>query len=345
MPYITQTRDLTLQYLGYDRDIDSFRSATNQTFTPGSLVQMAPRGTGTTVANVEVYPDYATVQLPAITANNSYTLMGVVADTWPGFGGSVSPGVYLSSTNVPGVLTRGTHGVDIVLRGYHPSILLDQSGTAAVTLVNGCGIVASRATAGYGQGLGIATAAETMGVAAIAALPATGFGSSLTAAALAQATAVFTIAGTPTLGDVYIFTNTAPWTTAAPGVAQTISWTTPPLTAGQAATATTAALAALTYLNAQPSFSQYYTATQVAGVITWTVNTLANTFQVTAGSGTTITDQYNLSVSGMIVNNATNGFTISAAVGAGTVSTLTATTQWAGGTGYKGVVPGYVVPS
>ena len=146
MPYIVQTRDLTGQYLGFDRDIDTFRPAVSQTFTPGLCVQMAPRGLTTATANVEVYPDYATVQIPPITANNSFAIMGVVAETWPGFGGSITPNNYTSGSST--TLQRGTTGVDIVLRGYHPAVLVDQSGTGAVTLVNGGGLVASRATAG-----------------------------------------------------------------------------------------------------------------------------------------------------------------------------------------------------
>lgn len=336
MPYAVQTRDLTGQYLGFDRDIDSFRPALNTTFTPGLAVHMVDQ-------SLQVYPDYATVGLPSTTIGVTQNcLMGIVSEIWPGFGGSVVPGNFTSATSA--TLQRGTTGVDIVLRGYHPALFIDQSGGGAVTLVNGLPVVPSVVTAGYGQGVATATATGGLGTIAIAALPVGAFfGSSLTAAALAQAAATFTIAGTPTVGDIYSYTVTAPFTTTAPGVGQIYTYTVPPLTAGQAATATTAALAVLTYLNAQPNFSQYFTATQVAGVITWTVNALANPFQVTFGSGTTVTAQYNLSVSGMIVNNATNGFAVTAAkIGVGT---NVVTTQFAGGTGYKGTIPVYVLPS
>jgi ABC-type iron transport system FetAB permease component len=115
------------------------------------------------------------------------------------------------------------------------------------------------------------------------------------------------------------------------------------LTAAQAVSVTTAAAAVVAYLNSQPSYSQYMTASNVAGVITNTINALSTAFLVTAGSGTTVTDSYYLSISGMIVNNASNGWTIAASSTGGTIANVT--TQWAGGTGYKGTVPGYVPPS
>lgn len=340
MPYTVQTRDLTGQYLGFDRDIDTFRPAINTTFTPGLAVKLVDQ-------SLQVFPDEATIGLPGTTIGATQNLlMGIVADTWPGFSGSIAPPQFTSGTST--TLQRGTTGVDVVLRGFHPALFIDQSGAGAVTIVNGLPIVPSvvAASAGRGQGVATATATGGLGTIAVAMLPvgAALFGSSLTAAALAQATATFTIAGTPTVGDVYTYTVDAPFSTANPGVRQIFTYVIPPLTAAQAVSATTAALAVLTFLNAQPSFSQYYTATQAAGVITWTVNALANPFQVTFGSAGVLTAQYNLSISGMILNNAAaGGFVVTAAVVG--VSTNVVTTQFAGGTGYKGTIPVYVVPS
>lgn len=336
MPYAAQTRDLTGQYLGYDRDIDTFRPAIATTFTPGLAVKIVDQ-------TLQIYPDEATIGLPSTTIGATQNLlMGVVAETWVGFGGSVVPGQFTSASSP--TTTRGTTGVDVVLRGFHPALFIDQSGSGAVTIVNGLPIVPSVATAGRGQGVATATATGGLGTIGVAMLPVGSFfGSSLTAAALAQAAATFTIAGTPTVGDVYTYTVTAPFSTAAPGVAQVYTFVVPPLTSAQAVSATTAALAVLTFLNAQPNFSQYWTATQAAGVITWTVNALANPWQITFGTNGVLTNQYNLALSGMIANNATNGLAVTAAVTG--VSTNVVTTQFAGGTGYRGTIPVYVVPS
>lgn len=338
MPYTVQTRDLTGQYLGFDRDIDTFRPANSTTFTPGLAVKLVDQ-------SLQIYPDEATVGLPSTTIGATQNLlMGVVSEIWPGFGGSVTPGQFTSG--VSSTTQRGTTGVDIVLRGFHPGLLIDQSGAGAVTLVNGLPIVPSvvAASAGRGQGVATATATGGLGTIAVAMLPVGNFfGSSLTAAALAQAAATFTIAGTPTTGDVYTITITAPFSTTAPGVGQLYTFTAPALTAGQAATATTAALALLTFLNAQPAFSNYWIATQAAGVVSVTVNALANPWQITFGTNGVLTNQYNLSLSGMIANNATNGLVVTAAVTG--VSTFVVTTQFAGGTGYRGSIPVYVVPS
>jgi hypothetical protein len=338
MPYQAQTRDITGQYLGYDRDLDTFRPAINTTFTPGLAVKLVQQ-------DLQIYPDEGTVGLPSTTIGATQNLlMGVVAETWPGFGGSVQPGQYTSASSP--TTTRGTTGVDIVLRGFHPALLIDQSGAGAVTITNGLPIVPSVAAASPGRGQGVATATATggLGTIGVAMLPVGAFfGSSLTAAALAQAAATFTIAGVPTTGDVYTYTVTAPFTTAAPGVAQTYTYVVPALTAAQAASVTTAAAAVVAYLNAQLSFSNYWIATNVAGVITWTVNALANPWQITFGTNGVLTNQYNLSLSGMIANNASNGLTVTAAVTG--VSTNVVTTQFAGGTGYRGSIPVYVVPS
>ena len=336
MPYLAQTRDLSTQYLGYDRDEDDFRpiaTTPGAVFTPGFLCNLA-------TMDVQIYPDEVTIQ-PCPIAAGQGLFMGVVSDTWPGFSGSVTPNNYTAPTS--STLTRGTVGVTVVLRGFHPAVYVDQSGGSAVTITNSIPIVGSSVTIGYGQGVAKTTAASNLGVAAIAMLPASGLGSSLTAAALAQAAATTTIAGTPTTGDVYTFNMPAPYTTTSPGVAPLQTFVQPALTVSQAASVTTAAAASVTFLNAQPGYSRYWTATSSAGVITHTVNALATPFLVTFGSGSTLTNSFSISLSGMQGNTASGlpNYTVSVAG----VSTITATTQFTGGTGYKGTIPAYVTPS
>jgi hypothetical protein len=333
MPYALQTRDLTGQYLGFDRDIDSFRPLGGQTFLPGMCVQLCPQGT-------MVYPDQVTVQLPPIAAIHGL-VMGIVAETWPGFSGSIAPPVFLAPTQFG--LGRGTVGVDVVLRGFMPAALVDNSGTGAVTLVNELPLTNSRATLGYNQGIATTAGLSNLAISGVAMLPTTGFGSSLTAAALAQATATFTLTGTPAAGDVITVLTPVSETTLAPGV-PAFTTTTLTLTTATAATVTTAAAALVLALNGNAAFFQYMTATNVAGVITMTVNGLSNPYITTlANTGGTWANSYTLSASGMVVNNAASGWTFSTSAVGGTVSTLT--TNFAGGTGYKGTIPVYVPPS
>ena len=330
MPGTTQAVDLGGQYLSYDRDEWAARPVAGVTFLPGMVLQAA-------AGDKQIYPDYNTVQLPTPGTLQS-KLRGVIAETWPGFAGSLVPAVFLSPSNLSAI--RGTLGIDFVKRGFHPSVLIDQSGTGAVTLTDGLGLVAVGAggQAGYGQGIGIA-AATPLTCYAIAALPSAGIGSSITAAALAQASQTDTIAGTPTVGDVYtvtiqssyVFNSTA---------AQTTTWTAPPLTAAQAVSVTTAALALLTYLNLQPTFNQYFIATQAAGVVTITVNALGTLFRAYYGPGIqgAVTGPFfDIAISGMVANSLTF------AVGVTGVSTATAGgATLAGGTGYKGPIPAYI---
>lgn len=315
------------QYRSYERSIKAYRPIATVVYNPGSVLQNVS-------ADLELYPDEKCVQLSA-TAAAQQSLVGVVAETWPGFSGSVSPNNYTAPPTFTNF--RGTVLIDAVSQGYHPAILVDQSGTGAVTLVDKLPLVASRATAGYAQGVAAASALGGTSVVANAKLPASGIGSSLTAAALAQASQTDTIAGTPAVGDTLSVTIQSPYIASAPGVAQTTTWTTPPLTAAQAVSVTTAALALLTYLNAQPSFSKYFTATQVAGVVTIAVNALSTPFAINFGTGTTVANAFNIGLSGMVSNSLT--FAVAATGG----STATAgAANLAAGTGYKGIVPGYV---
>lgn len=333
MPYVQQTRDLTKQYLQYQRTLNDYRPVANTTYTPGLCVQL------TSEAGSQ-YPDVGTVQLPGITAGQSM-IMGVVWEAWPGFSGAGLPLTYTSPANVT-TLQRGTTGVALVVRGFHPSVLVDQSGTGAVTITNGVLLIPSRATAGYSQG---ANTAPTVGFATVgaASLPLStdlpSFGNSLTAAALAQASQTATVAGTPAAGDVLTVTIQTQYNTANPGVAQTVPISVT-LTAATAVSVTTAAAALAAALNANALFANpggYYTATPAVGVVTVAVNALSSPFLVTSGSGTYVQGQWTLGLSGMLGNTIT--FACSA-VGASTLTAGGATL--AGGTGYKGTVPALI---
>ena len=325
----TSLTDLSSQYRSYERSEKIYRPITGATYNPGNVVQNV-------ASNLEGWPDAKGVQPSIITANQQ-SLVGVVSEAWPGFAGSVSPGNYGPITSF--TTLRGTLGIEVVTQGYHPAILVDQSGSGAVTIVNKLALIASIVTAGYAQGASATAPAGGTAVVANAKLPASGIGSSITAAALAQASQTDTLAGTPAAGDVLSVTIQTPYVSSAPGVVQTTTWTAPALTSAQATTVTTAALALLTYLNAQPSFSKWFIATQVAGVVTITVNALGNLFNINYGSGTNETFAFNLALSGMIANSLT--FAVASSAGAGTTSTAGAATL-ASGTGYLGPVPGYV---
>jgi len=322
--------DLGNQYRDYLRAEFNYRPAINTTFFLGALV-VCPS------VDLQTQPDMKTVAL-AGTGAAQQLIRGFVSEAWAGFNGSIGVPSYVSPTTA--LISTGTEMVDTVIWGFHPSVALDQSGTGAVTVTNGIPLVPSRGTAGYVQGVAATTAAGASGYAANALLPASGIGSSLTAAALAQASQTDTLTGTPAVGDTLSVTIQSPYVSTAPGTAQTITWTTPPLTSAQAATVTTAALALVTYLNGVPSFSQYFTATQVAGVVTITVNALATPFTVNFGSGTSVYSSFQISISGMVANSLT--FAVSST--GGTVSTAGAA-NLASGTGYKGVIPAMVVPN
>ncbi len=324
MPYGAQTRDLTNQYRAYDRVLDTFRVLGGVNYQPGLCVALASM-------DQQTFSDETTVGL-APAAANQQLIMGVVAETWAGFNGSLGAPSFLAPANA--ALMRGTVGVDVVTQGFHPAAFVDGSGTGAAAIVNGTPLIASRATPGYLQG---GSAVGGLGTAAIAMLPATGIGSSITAAALAQATATDTLTGAPAAGDTLSVTIQAPYISGSPGVAQTLTFTTPPLTAGQAASVTTAAAALAAYLNAQPAFAQYFTATSALGVVTITVNGSSSPFLVTFGSGS-VANSFSIGISGMVANSLS--FAVSST--GGTISTASGATL-AGGTGYKGTLPVYVV--
>lgn len=341
MPYITQTRDLTKQYLQYGRSMQDFRPIAATTYNPGYVVQLVSQGS-------MVYPDEGTVQLPGTGASQSL-IMGVVADTWPGFAGAGLPGTYLSPTNVT-TLERGTVGVLVIVRGFSSGVWLDQSGTGATAVTNGTILIPSRATAGYAQGTATVPSVG-FGTVGAALLPISGdspnfaYNTIPAAASLVQASQTATVGGTPAAGDILTVTIQSPYTTAAPGVAQTTSISTAPLTAAQATSTTTAATALAAALNASGLFSTtlgYYVATSSAAIVTVTVNGLATPFQITAGSGTYVQSIWNIGLSGAVAN----AITFACSVSAGSGSTLTAGgSTLASGTGFKGQIPALITGS
>lgn len=323
----TGLSDLSSQYRSYERSEKIYRPIAATTYALGSVLQNVS-------ADLELYPDAKCVQLSA-TAATQQSLVGVVSETWPGFGGSIGAASFVSPSTFTNF--RGTLGVEVVTQGFHPAILLDQSGTGAVTVTDKLPLIASRATAGYAQGVAAASALGGTSVVANAKLPASGIGSSLTAAALAQAAQTDTLTGTPAVGDTLSVTIQTPYIASAPGVAQTTTWTTPPLTAAQAVSVTTAAAALRDYLNAQTTFSKYFIATASAGVVTVTVNALSAPFVINFGTGTTVANSLSIGLSGMVANS----LTFAVAATGGSIATAGAA-NLAAGTGFKGVVPGYV---
>ena len=333
MPGIAQAAYRGTQYTSYGQAKWSFRPIPGGTYLPGTVLQLCPTDT-------QVFPDEATAQA-ALTGTNLPLLCGVVDAAWPGFNGSIGSPSYTAPLNLAG--EYGTNYVEAIVKGYVPGIFVDQSGTAAVTLTNGLSLVSSRVSVGYAQGQSIVNAPGGSSVIACAALPASGIGSSITAAALVQATATDTLTGTPAVGDTLSVTIQSPYIATAPGTVQTVTYTTPPLTSGQAATVTTAAAALVAYLNGIASFSQYFIATNSAGVVTITVNALATPFKVnTAGGVQSPTfasegSSWSISISGMVANSLT--FAVSST--GGTTSTASGA-NFAGGTGFKGLLPAWV---
>jgi len=334
MPYAAQDEDLTLQYRQFKRTSDDFRPIPGVSYLPGSVCKM-------TALDTQVYYDQKTVKLTTTSAAQRL-IMGVVAPDWPGFNASIGAPNYVAP-GIVGNYARGSTGVKLVIWGFHGGVLVDQSGSGAATITNEIPLVPSRATAGYAQGVAAASQAGPNSTVGIAMLPAAGIGSSITAAALAQASETFTIA-TPASGDTLNLTIQAPYTETSPGTAQTQTWSLL-LTSTTAASPTTAGNAMTAYLNAQASFSQFFIATNSAGVLTVTVNALSAPFLVTGANGqgaNALGMQFTIGISGMIANSLTTASTVTGA--GGTTFTAQGGTFASGtpGTGYFGVVPAWI---
>jgi hypothetical protein len=94
------------------------------------------------------------------------------------------------------------------------------------------------------------------------------------------------------------------------------------------------------FLNAQPSFSAWWVATNVAGVITVTVLAGAPDWLVTYGAGSTETSRVVFSLSGMLANSLT---TTASVTGAGGTGLAAGGATFASGTGYFGRVPAFIL--
>lgn len=332
MGYILQTRDLTKQYLQYTQELLDFRPSASQQYPPGTVCMLAP-------LDQQQYPDQGTIIPTPAVANTAvptlppYNVVGVVAKQWPGFDGAGFPPNFTAPQNVtaPGG-TRGTQGVLLVIGGYSPMVRIDAS--AGETISNGVILVPSTVTAGAAEG---ATDLPTVGFGVVgsAYLPAAGIGSSITSAALVQARQTATIA-TPAAGDVINLMLQMPYTDAAPGEAQTVTYSMP-ITTGM--TATTAATAFATYLNGIPGFAYFYTATSTAGAVTIAVNALSSLFYVNYGWGQNVTGAFGISLSGQIGNYMTIACSVS---GSGGTTFTAGGTTLAGGTGFLGTIPALV---
>lgn len=334
MPIWTTATDLTTNNLPNTgaRGEQAFApSPTSAVYLPGSALQLV-------AIDKQLYPNHMTVQLlPAGTTSTK--IAGVVNPSWPGFDNAASnPSSYTSVANTAN-LVRGTQFIEAVVKGISTT-LVDGSGTGAVDVTDGIPLVSSRNTAGYLQGVAVATAGGTGGLVAVASLPSTGIGSTLKAAALAQATIDFTVA-TPAAGDIVNTIIQTPYTDAAPGTVQTTTWSYK-LSTADAVSATTAALGILTYLNSQASFSTFFTATQTAGAVHVGVNANSAPFLVTFGSGTYETGRFSVGLSGAVANTLT---TVGSVTGAGGTTYSAASGTFNGGTpgtGYKGTCPGFI---
>lgn len=320
---IPQGFDATKQYVAFLRITQGYRpGGTSLNFNPGCVVKMAP-------LDQQLWVDQGTVILPA--AATDPLCVGLVSEDWQGFTGA-PPQSYVGSANQ--LTLRGSQMVKVTVNGYHAAASIDNSATAATNIVNGTPLGISTNTPAAGNLAGLAAAA--VGQIGYAMLPAAGIGSSLThgtGGVVTAASQTATIAGTPTLGDVYTTTVSVPYLgspnyTQSPGIAQTLAFVAPALTSTTAASVTTAAAATVTYLNAQAIFSTFYSAANVAGVITITVLPAQFFVSYALGGGFYIT------TSGSVGNSLTLACAVSG------VSTYTAGGgNFAAGAGYKGTCP------
>lgn len=326
MGYQQQTRDLTKQYLSFGRVLNDFRPIANTLYAPGTVCQLVP-------LDQQVYPDQGTVAPTPATGTPSL-VVGVVSESWSGFSGAGQPATFLSPSS--SALVRGTQGVLLVEQGYHPSVLIDNSGTGAVAIGNGTLLIPSKGTAGYAQGASAIPTTGDMGIVGNAMLPSTGIGSTLGTGALVQASQTATLT-VPVAGDVINLTIQMPYSQAAPGVVQTTTYS---YTILPAQTPTTAGAAFAAQLNGTPSFAQFYTVSSTVGVMTVVVNALSNPFLITFGSGSTVTGALSVGLSGSVGNSIT--FACSASPAPGGTTFVAGGATLTGGTGYKGAIPAFL---
>lgn len=316
-----QASDYTNSYRSTRRATDGVRPGFATTYAIGQLIKLA-------ALDSQVYSDGATA-IPT-TAALGEPSVGVISEDWKGLDGA---GALVSG----GTLTRGTQTIKATVYGYHPAVLIDNTNAGASATVNQTPLFSSQTAAGKVQGLATTVATLVGKEVGYAMLPAAGIGSSLGGAtALVAASTTYTVTGTPTVGDVYSVTLQIPYAGSpsniiSNGVAQTrtVSVT---LTAAQAVSVTTAALAVLTAINADSILGVFYIATQVAGAIT--IKVVPAQFFVTVANSAF--QFFYITTAGTVGNSLTVS---GAVVGTGT---LTAPTSFTSGAGYIGTVPAFI---
>jgi hypothetical protein len=331
-----QGQDFTNGNRSTRRATDGFRAAAAVTYALGQLVKQAD-------LSLQISSDGATV-IPTVAALGE-KCVAVVSEDWNGFspGIGASPTLLSGGTVATGALNlRGTQDLKATVYGYHPSVLIDQANAGAATITHNALLASSQTSAGKAQG--VASAATLVGgVIGTAMLPAAGIGSSLAQGALAAATQTVTIAAVPAAGDVITVNLQVPFSGSPanivnPGVVVVQPIVTV-LTAASAASVTTAAAAVVANINAAtaPATSglvpTFYSALNVAGVITITV--LSAQFFVTFVNSNF--QFFYITTSGTVGNSLT--ITSSAAGGSTAVA---GGGTFAGGTGYVGTIPAMI---
>lgn len=336
------------------REVQGFSPIPGNNYPVGALLQLAPM-------NQQVWSDMHTA-VPTAASAVVKAIIGVVADEWitgPGItipGGAPQGGFGGGSALAPGSVAsaaQGTDAIPVVVRGICMRALIDNTnGAAAITH----GYPLSSASNVIGKMMG-GPAAPVEGAFAASALLNGGVPfSSLGSGAVAAATQTITLSGTaPAAGDIYIIPMQVPFSPNQQGVAQFRNVIVGPLTAAQAGNVTNGAAAVVAAITADPVASLYYTAANVAGVVTVTI-VAGNQFKI-GGQGYTQGgviwgSQWELTTSGTMGNGMALGAPV-VSVGAVTIANGGATaagqtgypagsTLFSGGTGYVGTCPVFV---
>jgi hypothetical protein len=201
--YTVQARDLTEQYRSYGRIMSDYRAVPGLTYNPGMICGLAAQ-------DQQIYPDQATATPASQNVAFQMRLLGCVAEDWPGF---ATPGPGLSYTNIGPAATpsvRGSQGVLLVVRGFHPAITISTGG-GTPNVVDGTILVPGNTRGNSWGAVAIGARGINDGVTAIAMMPKTGPITSIPAGAgtFTQASRVVTIVG-GSLGDIMGVTLTLP---------------------------------------------------------------------------------------------------------------------------------------
>lgn len=321
MGYLVQARDLTEQYRSYGRILSDYRPLPSTTFLPGMNCRLVPQDS-------MVYPDAATVGLAFQAATNNNALIGVVSEAWPGFA-NPGPGLaYVNLSPAANPAIRGTQGVLLVVRGFHPAILV-QTGGGTPAIVDGTILIPGN-LGGYSWGSAtVPPRGMVDGVTAIAMLPTTGPITSIPSGtgALTAASRVITTSIVGTVGDTVGVTLTLP-----NGDSRTYQVTLTP-------TNSIPATALTNVLNADSWFRRYFTAT--AGSTTITLNcSPQGTMLVPYPTKYGTTDVFQCTLSGAIGNLV--GISVFK-LGSGVTTISVPGPNFISGLLYQGTVPGFVI--